>query len=97
MKYLYSKIENLYNKMVSASGLALFRVFYGFVLLFEVMQLFYFRHLIFDKIPYFEPSEIDFTIPLVLRMSSKPTRMMKFILHTPYHTHLRICKRIWQN
>ena len=70
MKYLYSKIENLYNKLVSASGLALFRVFYGFVLLFEVMQLFYFRHLIFDKIPYFEPSEIDFTIPLVLWMVS---------------------------
>ena len=70
MKYLYSKIENLYNKKVSASGLALFRIFYGFVLLFEVMQLFYFRHLIFDKIPYFEPSEIDFTIPLVLWMVS---------------------------
>ena len=70
MKYLYSKIENLYNKKVSASGLALFRIFYGFVLLFEVMQLFYFRHLVFDKIPYFQPSEIDFTIPLILWMVS---------------------------
>ena len=70
MKYLYSKIESLYNKKVSASGLALFRIFYGFILLFEVMQLFYFRHLIFDKIPYFIPSEIDFTIPLVLWMFS---------------------------
>ena len=66
MKYLYSKIESLYNKEVSASGLALFRVFYGFCLLFEVIQLFYFRHLVFDKIPYFEPSEIDFTVPLLL-------------------------------
>ena len=70
MNYLYSKTENLYNKKVSASGLALFRVFYGLVLLFEVVQLFYFRHLVFDKIPYFEPSEIDFTIPLVLWMVS---------------------------
>ena len=70
MKYLYSKIENLYNKKVSASGLALFRVFYGLVLLFEVVQLFYFRHLIFDKIPYFSPSEIDFSIPLFLWMAS---------------------------
>lgn len=70
MKYIYSKIENLYNKKVSASGLALFRIFYAVVLLFEVVQLFYFRHLIFDKIPYFVPAEIDFTIPLVLWMVS---------------------------
>lgn len=70
MKYLYSIIESLYNTRVSASGLALFRIFYGFVLLFEVIQLFYFRHLVFDKIPYFSPSEIDFTIPLLLWMLS---------------------------
>jgi len=62
--------KKLYDKKVDANGLALFRIFYGFVLLFEVIQLFYFRHLIFDKIPYFSPSEINFSIPLVLWMAS---------------------------
>lgn len=62
-------IARLYDKKIDASGLAVFRVFYCFVLLCEVIQLFYFRHLVFDKIPYLEPSEIDFSIPLILWMA----------------------------
>lgn len=63
-----NRITRLYDKKIDASGLAVFRVLYGIVLLCEVVQLFYFRHLVFDKIPYLEVSEIDFTIPLVLWM-----------------------------
>ena len=61
-------ITRLYDKKIDASGLAVFRVFYGIVLLCEIVQLFYFRHLIFDKIPYLEVSEIDYTVPLLVWM-----------------------------
>jgi len=36
----------------SATGLAAFRVMYSLTLLCEVLQLFYFRHLVFDATPY---------------------------------------------
>ena len=64
----FNMFKKLYNKKIDASGLAVFRVLYGLTLLGEVLQMFYFRHLIYDKIPYLEPSEIDFGIPLVLWM-----------------------------
>lgn len=56
---LYRLVDRLYNKKIDAGGLAVFRIFYSLVLLCEVIQLFYFRHLIFDKIPFVEPAEID--------------------------------------
>lgn len=59
-------IEKLYDKKINASGLAVFRVLYCIVHICEVIQLFYFRHLIFDKIPYIDLSEIDYSIPLIL-------------------------------
>jgi hypothetical protein len=45
--------------------LAVFRIAYGVVLLVEVCQLFYFRHLVFDEIPYLQPAETAPTYALV--------------------------------
>lgn len=61
-----SIIRKLYDKKINASGLAVFRVLYSIVHIGEVVQMFYFRHLIYDKIPYVELSEIDYTIPMIL-------------------------------
>ncbi|MBG6236606.1 putative DCC family thiol-disulfide oxidoreductase YuxK/uncharacterized membrane protein YphA (DoxX/SURF4 family) [Pedobacter sp. CAN_A7] len=58
-KYIFDKISQLYDKKISAKGLAIFRITFSFILLGEVLQLFYFRHLIFDKIPYLIPAEVD--------------------------------------
>ncbi len=67
-----TKIPNFfrkaYKKKIDASGLAVFRVLYGIVLLCDIVQLFYFRHLIFDEIPYLKPAEISYDIPLILWM-----------------------------
>lgn len=68
MNKIFNLFKRLYNKKIDASGLAVFRVLYGIVLLADVIQLYYFRHLIFDKIAYLVPSEIGFTIPLILWM-----------------------------
>ncbi|WP_375558873.1 HTTM domain-containing protein [Bernardetia sp. OM2101] len=48
MKKIYDFFEKLYDKKVDPTGLALFRICFGFVLLGEVLQLFYFRYLIFN-------------------------------------------------
>lgn len=48
----YNFIKKLYEKEESGLALALFRIVYGLVVLAEVWQIFYFRHLIFDPIPY---------------------------------------------
>jgi hypothetical protein len=59
-------IEQLYHKKVDATGLAVFRISIGLVLFWEVLQLFRYRHLIFDKIPYISFSNIDFKYALLL-------------------------------
>tara|TARA_R110002167_G_scaffold35735_2_gene113941 strand:- start:1001 stop:2887 length:1887 start_codon:yes stop_codon:yes gene_type:complete len=63
-------ITRLYDKKIDASGLAIFRLCFSLVMLCEVIQLYYFRHLIYDKVPYIELSEIDYTVPLLLWMAS---------------------------
>lgn len=63
MKNLISK---LYDKKISGLGLSVFRVAYSMVLLAEICQFYYFRHLMFDKIPYIEKAEINFGIPIVI-------------------------------
>ncbi|QKF76870.1 DCC1-like thiol-disulfide oxidoreductase family protein [Arcobacter defluvii] len=52
MTSYYNFIKKLYEKEESGLALALFRIVYGLVVLAEVWQIFYFRHLIFDPIPY---------------------------------------------
>lgn len=48
----YNFIKKLYEQEESGLALALFRIVYGIVVFAEVLQIFYFRHLIFDPIPY---------------------------------------------
>jgi hypothetical protein len=65
-KRLYLLIEKAYAKKIDATGLGLFRIAFFSVLLFEVVELYHFRHLIFDEIPYIRPYEISFTPLLIL-------------------------------
>ncbi len=55
---MYKKILNLVeqglNKQVPATGLGVFRICFGLVILQETIFLFYFRHLIFDPVPYID-------------------------------------------
>ena len=62
--------NRVYAKQVDGIGLAVFRVVFCAVLLVEVGQLFYFRHLIFDIVPFVEVAEIGFTTPLLLWMAT---------------------------
>ena len=63
-KTILSKISALHSKQVPATGIGLFRVFYGLITLQEIFFLLYFNHLIFDPIPYID---VEFpTIPFFL-------------------------------
>lgn len=59
-----SFLKTAFDKQIDGTGLAIFRIAYSTVLLCEIAQMFYFRHLIFDKIPYVEVAEIEFGIPI---------------------------------
>ncbi|WP_375419054.1 DCC1-like thiol-disulfide oxidoreductase family protein [uncultured Hymenobacter sp.] len=63
---LFSKFQQVYDKQVDGLGLAVFRIAFSGVLLAEVLHLFYFRHLVFDIIPFVEVAEIGSTVPLLL-------------------------------
>ena len=54
MKSLTRHIERLCENQISGLGLGLFRIAFSLVALHEVIFLFYFRHLIFDPIPYLD-------------------------------------------
>lgn len=61
---ILSLINRLHSKQVPATGIGLFRLFYGLVTLQEVLFLIYFNHLIFDPIPFID---VEFpTIPFFL-------------------------------
>jgi predicted DCC family thiol-disulfide oxidoreductase YuxK len=47
-------IQSSLNRRVPATGLGLFRIAFGLVALQEILFLFYFRHLIFDPVPYLD-------------------------------------------
>lgn len=57
---LSNKINCLANALVPATGIGLFRLLYGLVLLQEIVFLLYFNHLIFDPVPY-----IDVEFPMI--------------------------------
>lgn len=59
MKKLTQFIRRSFDKEIDGTGLAIFRICFSAVMLFEVLELFYFRHLIFDKVPYVVPSDND--------------------------------------
>ncbi len=63
-KTLLAKLSHLHSKQAPATGIGLFRLFYGLVTLQEIIFLLYFNHLIFDPIPYID---VEFpTIPFFL-------------------------------
>jgi predicted DCC family thiol-disulfide oxidoreductase YuxK len=59
-KLLLSKINALYHKKASATGVGLFRMLFGLVTLQEVLFLIFFNHLIFDPIPF-----LDVEFPMI--------------------------------
>ena len=65
---LEARLKTLWKSLTahetSPLPLAIFRIAYGLVLLVEVCQLFYFRHLVFDEIPYLRPAETAQTYAL---------------------------------
>ena len=52
-------IDNVFNEKVDAIGLSVFRMLYALVLFCETIQLFKFRHIIYDKEPFQYIGEID--------------------------------------
>lgn len=52
-------IKNFFNTKIDAIGLSVFRMFYSIVLFCELLQLFKFRHIIYDKVPFKYTGEID--------------------------------------
>lgn len=59
-KLILAKIIELHSKQAPATGIGLFRIFYGLITLQEIIFLLYFNHLIFDPIPY-----IDVEFPMI--------------------------------
>uniref|UniRef100_UPI0040484379 hypothetical protein n=1 Tax=Flavobacterium sp. TaxID=239 RepID=UPI0040484379 len=55
-----------FDKQINSTGFDVFRIFYSIVLLFEIGQMYYFRHLIFDRVPYLYEAEINFGIPIAI-------------------------------
>ncbi|TSA37909.1 MAG: thiol-disulfide oxidoreductase, partial [Methylococcaceae bacterium] len=59
-KFIYALSLKLLNQQVPATGIGLFRMLYGIITLQEILFLYYFRHLIFDPIPF-----IDVEFPML--------------------------------
>ncbi len=70
IKKYFSWIDGLLSKQVNATGLALFRIAYCLILLMEISQIIYFRHLIYDKVPFLLPAEINVLPGLIVWMIS---------------------------
>jgi hypothetical protein len=66
MKKINNFINKAFEKQIDATGLAVFRIAYCLILLCEIGQMFYFRHLIFDEIPYLRLPEISSAIPIII-------------------------------
>jgi predicted DCC family thiol-disulfide oxidoreductase YuxK len=66
IRKLYNAVLRAYDTQVDATGLAVFRMAYSCVLFFEIIHLYKFRHLIYDKIPYVEMSEVSWAWPIGL-------------------------------
>lgn len=52
-------IRNIFNTKVDAVGLSIFRMCYALLLFFEVAQLYTFRKVIYDDIPFISKGEIN--------------------------------------
>jgi len=61
---MFKLFGRLYDKKIDAIGLAFFRVAYFLVLFADMAQLFYFQHLVFDRVPYLQPYEVNLGLAL---------------------------------
>ena len=59
-------VKHYLDLKVDSKRLAIFRIVYSSILLMEVVHMFYFRRLIFDRIPFIDAYEINFTIPIII-------------------------------
>ena len=66
----FNIISGFLTKEIDATGLALFRIAYSLVLIGEISQIIYFRHLIYDKVPFIDPLEINVLPGLIIWMIS---------------------------
>ena len=57
--FFYRWADRMYSKKVDASGLAIFRIAFFLNFFMEVLQLFEFRHLMYDTVPFIQPADID--------------------------------------
>ncbi|MFM2200900.1 MAG: hypothetical protein RL040_100, partial [Bacteroidota bacterium] len=57
--FFYRWADRIYSKQVNATGLAIFRMAYFMNFFMEVLQLFEFRHLMYDTVPFIQPADID--------------------------------------
>ncbi len=62
MKQIRDTFYGLFHNKVDALGLAVFRIAFTLVLLAEVCQLFRFRNMIYDQIPFVYRGDIDVTL-----------------------------------
>lgn len=58
--------KQIYDNQIDGTGLAIFRIVFCTVQLLEILQLFYFRHLVYDVVPFVVPYEVNLGIPLAV-------------------------------
>lgn len=68
IRTMSDRFSHLCEKQISGTGLAVFRICYSLVLLYEVITLFYFRHLIFDPVPFLERPDNSWGLVFVVWM-----------------------------
>ena len=59
MKNIRAFFSGIFNRKIDAVGLSVFRVLYGAILLVEILHLYRFRHIVFDKDPFVYSGEIE--------------------------------------
>lgn len=62
-------LKKQFERKVPAEGLSFFRFFYCIALLLEVHELYNFRHIIYDDIPYLHTGEISSAVALYIWMA----------------------------
>src|SRR5688572_24892973 len=87
-------IKRVYNTDIDGAGLAWFRILYCITLLCEISQIFYFRRLIYDKVPYLDSAEIDLSVSLIVWMVA--VLFLTFGLYTRYAAILNyVCSLVF--
>ncbi len=81
-KRILSLIERGLEKKISGTGLGVFRICFGLVIIQEIIFLYYFRHLIFDDIPYIDSATPHIDIALI------SWAIVSIMLTIGFHTRL---------